>query len=48
MVVVAQLVEHRLVEPVVVGSIPIDHPRWDSGHRFVLNPFYLSHFSITS
>lgn len=26
MVVVAQLVEHWFVEPVVTGSIPVDHP----------------------
>ena len=26
MVVVAQLVEHRIVIPVVAGSIPVDHP----------------------
>lgn len=26
MVVVAQLVEHRIVIPVVAGSTPVDHP----------------------
>ena len=29
MVGVAQLVEHRIVTPVVVGSIPIVHPIFD-------------------
>ena len=29
---VAQLVEPRVVIPVVVGSSPIVHPRFDSGH----------------
>ena len=28
MVVVAQLVESRIVIPVVVGSSPISHPNW--------------------
>ena len=33
MVVVAQLVEHWIVVPVVAGSIPVDHPTalWPSG-----------------
>jgi hypothetical protein len=26
MVAVAQLVEHRIVDPVVAGSIPVGHP----------------------
>ena len=28
MVVLAQLVEHRIVVPSVVGSSPIIHPNW--------------------
>lgn len=31
MVVVAQLVEHWTVTPVVVGSSPINHPQWKRG-----------------
>ncbi len=35
MVGVAQLVEHRIVTPVVVGSIPIVHPIFQSPRRIV-------------
>ena len=28
MVAVAQLVEHRIVSPTVMGSSPISHPKW--------------------
>jgi hypothetical protein len=33
MVGVAQLVEHRIVIPTVVGSIPIVHPIYLAEHR---------------
>ena len=29
MVGIAQLVEHRLVVPVVAGSSPVVHPKWE-------------------
>ena len=41
MVGVAQLVERRIVIPVVVGSIPIVHPILFLGSRFLRLFFYL-------
>lgn len=36
MVVVAQLVEPRIVIPVVAGSSPVDHPIFPIGSRIAL------------
>jgi hypothetical protein len=46
MVAVAQLVESRIVIPVVVGSSPISHPI--NYYSFLANTisFYLNHFRI--
>ena len=45
MVVVAQLVESRIVIPVVVGSSPIDHPMNSAGklkgYKFMLVAFFV-------
>ena len=45
MVVVAQLVESRIVIPVVVGSNPIDHPKNSvvktRGYKFWLVAFFV-------
>ncbi|MEN9712245.1 MAG: hypothetical protein RLY90_506, partial [Pseudomonadota bacterium] len=39
-VAVAQLVESRIVIPVVVGSSPISHPKTSKGLQgFLANPF---------
>ena len=41
MVGVAQLVEHRIVAPVVVGSIPIVHPNFQILPMWVASDFTL-------
>ncbi|MEY4448207.1 MAG: hypothetical protein RLZZ433_1222, partial [Pseudomonadota bacterium] len=41
-VAVAQLVESRIVIPVVVGSSPISHPiKFKGFTRFLVNPFFV-------
>ena len=40
MVAVAQLVESRIVIPVVVGSSPISHPKDSKGLQVILQAFF--------
>jgi hypothetical protein len=43
MVGVAQLVEHRVVAPVVVGSSPITHPIFNENGCFIFGSSFSSH-----
>lgn len=41
MVAVAQLVECRIVAPVVVGSIPISHPNYNKARDVKFSPGFV-------